>query len=223
MPEKSRNNEQASESIAVMILITLSGGLQDAYTYITRGGVFANAQTGNIVLLSKALFLSEWGRVLSYLVPIAAYALGVLASALLRHRYKNHEGTFHWRHIVVLLEIILLTVVSFLPEEVSSAANAIVSFSCAMQVEAFRKARGHAYASTMCIGNLKSCMENLADYITEKKEGSLKNVLYYALVIAVFALGAGSGTLLSISFGFNAILASSILLSIAFLLMLRRT
>ncbi len=30
-------------------------------------------------------------------------------------------------------------------------ANALVSFACAMQVQTFRKVRGHAYASTMCI------------------------------------------------------------------------
>ncbi|MBO8437114.1 MAG: DUF1275 domain-containing protein [Spirochaetes bacterium] len=223
MQEKSRNKVQASESIAVMILITLSGGLQDAYTYITRAGVFANAQTGNIVLLSRALFLSDWGRAFSYLIPITAYAAGILVAALLRHRFQKHNGILHWRHIVVLAEILLLSSVSLLPTSVNSIANAIVSFSCAMQVEAFRKARGHAYASTMCIGNLKSCMENLSDFIVEKKEGSLKNTLYYALVIIVFAAGAGSGALLSIALGIPAILFSSFLLLLSFILMLRRS
>ena len=42
------------------VFIILSGGFQDAYTYCCRGSVFANAQTGNIVLLSAALFRGEW-------------------------------------------------------------------------------------------------------------------------------------------------------------------
>ena len=44
----------------------------------------------------------------------------------------------------------------FLPQEANTFANAVVSFVCAMQVQTFRKVRGHAYASTMCIGNMRS-------------------------------------------------------------------
>ena len=39
-----------SESFLTAGFLSLSGGLQDAYTYMSRGKVFANAQTGNIVL-----------------------------------------------------------------------------------------------------------------------------------------------------------------------------
>ena len=44
-----------SESFLTAAFLSISGGLQDAYTYIYRGEVFANAQTGNIVLLSQSL------------------------------------------------------------------------------------------------------------------------------------------------------------------------
>ena len=44
-----------SDTFRAAVFVTLSGGFQDAYTYISRGQVFANAQTGNIVLLSAAL------------------------------------------------------------------------------------------------------------------------------------------------------------------------
>ena len=50
---KEEQHRQMSESFAVGILLILAGGFQDAYTYIYRGGVFANAQTGNVVLLGK--------------------------------------------------------------------------------------------------------------------------------------------------------------------------
>ena len=41
-----------SEAFLTAAFLSISGGLQDAYTYLARGYVFANAQTGNIVLLS---------------------------------------------------------------------------------------------------------------------------------------------------------------------------
>ena len=37
---------QTSESFRLSALLSFSGGLQDAYTYNVRDGVFANAQTG---------------------------------------------------------------------------------------------------------------------------------------------------------------------------------
>ena len=41
------------ETFRVAALLAVVGGFLDAYTYILRGGVFANAQTGNIVLLAR--------------------------------------------------------------------------------------------------------------------------------------------------------------------------
>ena len=34
-----------SESLLVGVLLSFSGGLQDAYTYLCRGHIYANAQT----------------------------------------------------------------------------------------------------------------------------------------------------------------------------------
>ena len=48
-----KHHGQMSDSMLTAFFIILSGGLQDAYTYCCRGKVFANAQTGNIVLLSN--------------------------------------------------------------------------------------------------------------------------------------------------------------------------
>jgi len=41
---------QTSESFQLSALLSFSGGLQDAYTYNVRDGVFANAQTGKVVI-----------------------------------------------------------------------------------------------------------------------------------------------------------------------------
>ena len=70
------------------------------------------------------------------------------------------------------------------------AANMLVSFVCAMQVQTFRKVRGHAYASTMCIGNLRSGTEALCEYFHDKNPAVLRRALTYFGVIGIFALGA---------------------------------
>lgn len=67
---KTKHHGQMSESFLTAVFLSLSGGLQDAYTYLFRGKVFANAQTGNIVLLSTNIMDGRWDKVLHYLVPL---------------------------------------------------------------------------------------------------------------------------------------------------------
>ena len=60
---------QISDTFLNAVFIILSGGFQDAYTYFSRGKVFANAQTGNIVLMAAALFDNDMQKFLGYLIP----------------------------------------------------------------------------------------------------------------------------------------------------------
>lgn len=103
---------QMSEAFCTAMFLSLSGGLQDAYTYLFRGKVFANAQTGNIVLMAVHAFAGEWGRVLHYLVPLCFFALGVFAAELMHQKLQNLQR-LHWRQLVVLCEIVMLFVVGF--------------------------------------------------------------------------------------------------------------
>ena len=78
-----------SESFLTAAFLSISGGLQDAYTYICRGEVFANAQTGNIVLLSQSLVERKWSTVIHYLIPLGFFAMGIVAAEGIRQKYKN--------------------------------------------------------------------------------------------------------------------------------------
>ena len=55
-------NVRVSETIRLGTLLALTGGFMDAYSYLVRGGVFANAETGNIVLMGINLAQGNWGR-----------------------------------------------------------------------------------------------------------------------------------------------------------------
>ena len=213
---------QMSESLLMSAFVILSGGLQDAYTYLCRGGVFANAQTGNIVLFSTCLFEGDWHRSLHYLVPVLSFMLGIFVAECVHRRFKHMERV-HWRQLILLAEIVLLFAVGFLPQSVDTPANAVVSFVCAMQVQTFRKVRGHAYASTMCIGNMRNGTEALCAYFHTREPEALRNALTYFGVIGLFSLGAGLGALLSGAFSVRGIWVSCGLLAVSFLVMFVHT
>ena len=209
---------QMSDTFRTALFIILSGGFQDAYTYFCRGRVFANAQTGNIVLMSSAVFAGEWNTALKYFIPVVSFLIGTAAAELIHIRFKTFEK-IHWRQIILAIEIILLFAVGFMPHRLNPAANALVSFVCAMQVQTFHKVRGHAYASTMCIGNLRGGMEALSVYLREHKKGQLRQASYYFGVIFLFAIGAGIGGVFSVNYGIRVIWVSCVLLLVSFILM----
>ena len=113
---------QRSESFALSALLSFSGGLQDAYTYNIRGSVFANAQTGNVVLMSQNFMCGNWTQALYYLCPLLAFSFGVFAAEQTESRYK-HSRILHWRQIILLLEIAALGIVGILPLHLNMAAN----------------------------------------------------------------------------------------------------
>ena len=215
---KTKHHGQMSESFLTAVFLSLSGGLQDAYTYLFRGKVFANAQTGNIVLLSTNIMDGRWDKVLHYLVPLCAFALGVLAAEKMREHFQVMQR-LHWRQLVVLGEVLLLFAVGFLPQSQNLLANAIVSFSCAMQVQTFRKVNGYAFASTMCIGNIRSGMESLCVYGKTKDKEKLYKAGHYLGIIAMFAVGAAVGGHLILLLHERTIWVSCGLLFVGFLLM----
>lgn len=210
--------KQTSETFILSALLSLSGGFQDAYAYNLRGKVFANAQTGNVVLMSQYFMSGKLEIGMHYLFPVIAFAFGIFIAEQIGHKYKNAKK-IHWRQIVLLIEITILAAVGFIPAGFNTFANILVSFSCAMQVQTFRKVNGYKYASTMCIGNLRSGTESLSIYFREKNRKALNKALHYYGIIFVFAVGAGIGGIISSIIGFKSILISCILLLIAYIMM----
>lgn len=163
----------------------------DAYSYICRDEVFANAQTGNIILFGINLSEGNYELSLRYLFPIVAFIFGIVLTDMIK--YKFRKKFFHWKQIAILIEAIVLAIVAFMPQNMNLFANSITSLACAIQVESFRTIRGNGVATTMCIGNLRSATENLCNYINTKDVSKIKNGLIYYSIILFFVFGAISG------------------------------
>lgn len=211
-----------SESRLTGGLLAMVGGGLDAYTYLCRGHVFANAETGNIVLLALRLAEGDWAGALLYLIPVLAFASGVLMAEVIRSRLASRPH-LHWRQYVVLLEAVTLCVVAAIPAgRWDVAANVLVAFVCALQVECFRKIHGNPLATTMCTGNLRSGTE-LLYRAHQSGDRALRNKgLEYYLILLFFIAGAVIGGLLSAVLAENTVLVFAGLLAAVFLLLFFR-
>lgn len=189
-----KNNVQMSESFITGALLAVAGGYFDAYTYIARGGVFANAQTGNIVLCGINLAEGNYLRMLSYMIPVIAFILGIFTAETIK-RTESRFG-LHWRQKVILLEMLGVIAVGLLPVSEKNlytynmTANVLISFICSLQVQSFRRVGGIICATTMCTGNLRSGTESLLLYHRTGDRKKLHEGLQYYLIILLFVSGA---------------------------------
>lgn len=209
---------QMSESIELGIVLALAGGFMDAYSYMCRGQVFANAQTGNMLLFGVHLSQGEWREMFRYLCPVLAFACGIAIADYIRMRYKNRRG-IHWRQWTVAGEAMILAAVALMGQQMNLTANCLTSLACGIQVESFRKILGNGIATTMCIGNLRSGVQNLFDYCVNRDRAMQKRSFLYFGIIMFFILGAVLGNFCVRILAERAIFLCSGILLIAFIMM----
>lgn len=221
MKETQYKYEQMSDTFRLGIFLAMAGGFMDAYSYILRDQVFANAQTGNMLLFGVYLSQGEFWHAFRYALPVVSFAVGISIAELIRFFVKKSinnekEILIHWRQFSLLVEIAVLFIVSFMPLSMNVLANCITSLGCGIQVQSFRKIHGNASATTMCIGNLRSATQHLCNFITNKKKSSLRKSFLFFGIIICFMIGAVIGNVCITIFKERAILFCIAFLIIAF-------
>jgi uncharacterized membrane protein YoaK (UPF0700 family) len=215
----------ASQRMRVAYILTLVGGFLDAYTYFVRGGVFANAQTGNIVKLGIALADGADDACLTYLLPICSFALGLLASLVIGHELER-RGLRFVRRTVLAIEALGLALVGLMPlgGGWDRAANCVVGFLAAMQYETFTTFRGDAIVTTMSTGNLRKMVDSLFKGVTENDTDQILRSVLFMSIICTFTFGAYLGACVCRAWGRAAVLIpiAALVATIGIITVLRR-
>ena len=137
-------------------------GFFGAYTYLLRGNVFCNAQTGNVVLMGLALGAGAWGQALYYLIPISAYILGALVSELLPNPVKR-SLPLRWDTLLIAIEMLAAVLVGLIPLSAPvQISQVIINFIASMQYNTFRQAEGVPMATTFATNHIRQIGVGLA-------------------------------------------------------------
>jgi Predicted membrane protein len=208
-----------SESLFLGILLAIVGGFLDAYTFIGRDGVFANAQTGNIVLVGISALKGDWTQTLLQALPILAFIVGVIVAENIKKTssilfIKNSERA------ILILEIGLLFIIGFIPNNISNVfVTVTISFVASLQTSSFRKLVDSPYATTMCTGNLRSASQAAYIAFTKKDRESALKAFRYFIIIFSFLFGAFLGGFLTLSIGAKAVWGAVIILICSLILL----
>lgn len=211
--------DKLAESFSIAMLLALVGGYLDIYSYLARGKVFANTQTGNLVLLGYNIAQGNLEKVLYYILPISSFVGGIWLAKIIE--FKMKEGKyFDWLHFLLGIEIVALFIVMFIPEgKLNVIANIMVSFVCALQVQGFRKVNGNSYSTVMFTGNLKNVAERFSHYSITKESDALENGMIYLGITLMFVIGGWLGALITMEYEAKAVGLVNIVLGLVFILL----
>lgn len=201
-----------SESVELGILLAIVGGFLDAYTFVGRGGVFANAQTGNVVLMGIEAATGEWGKAVLHAVPILAFVIGVVVAEMIK-KPPMHLFIPDAEKAVLILEIAVLFIIGFIPyTSPNIIVTVAISFVSAVQVSSFRKLVGSPYNTTMITGNLRSAIHEVYNAVTKKDSESALQAVRFSTINLSFLAGAVLGGLLTSFIGVKAVWVTVIVL-----------
>ncbi|WP_371784714.1 YoaK family protein [Streptosporangium subroseum] len=202
-------------SVELGVLLAVVGGFLDAYSVIGLGGVFANAQTGNVVLLGVGAVRGEWGTAARHIPPIVAFVIGVAVAETLR-RPRVAAALRRPARAALVLEILVLIVVGFLPAGVPGGVKVVViAFVASVQVSTFRTLITWSYNTTMMTGNLRSFSQALYLAIADRDPDSARKTRNFAVIILGFVAGGLIGGWLTLHVGAHAIWVAAGVLVVA--------
>ncbi|MBV9515068.1 MAG: DUF1275 domain-containing protein [Mycobacteriaceae bacterium] len=200
------------------MLLTAANGFLDAYTYMARGGVFANVQTGNVILFAVDLAHARWATTWAHLWPIVAFLAGVALSAHIKsgrvEKYLPHP--LRW---TMGIQAVAFAAIGFVPASVpNSFVNIPISFLAAMQFTLFRSIGNLTYIAVATTGNLMRFMEAGYAVLVDRDSGARLAFRVYGTLIATFAGGAVLGAFATLHFGIHAVWLPAAFLAVTLVL-----
>lgn len=205
-------------TLEVAALLTVSGGFLDAFTWVGHGHVFANAMTGNVVLLGVFATAGNWPQAWRHLPPIVAFICGVLTARLIGHR--SPRPLLRYPGLASLLvEIVFLCGAAWLPASFSDLPLVLgLSFVAALQNSSFPRIGDRAYNSVMTTGNLRNFADGLyLLFQAEQRHAGLQQAKIFGVICLHFLLGAIVGAASTPRLGNLALLIPALLLALTLL------
>lgn len=209
---------QTSVTLRFAMLLTAANGFLDAYTFITRDGVFANVQTGNVILFAIDLSRGHWGNTLAHLWPILAFLLGVLLSAHIQSG-RAEKLVSHPLRWTMGFQAVAFAIVGFAPTTVPNGFVTVpISFLAAMQFTLFRNIGDLTYIAVATTGNLMRFVEAAYSVLIDRDDASRLAFGVYGILIATFSGGAVIGAFATVLWGVRAVWFPAALLAVTLVL-----
>lgn len=199
-------------SLATGSVLVLATGFVDAYTFLQHGHVFAQAMTGNLVLVAIGAFEPS---VVEFWRPLTAYA-AFLAGVAVMWGWSRRRGAPAPQLATLGLLVVVLVVVGFLPQGAPAVAvTTAIAFAAGLQIAAFRDVGRAAFTTTVMTSNSMKAMNATLTALASADADDRAVARSYVTALGGFVAGAFLGAFLTSWWGERAAWADAALFAAA--------
>lgn len=181
-----------NESLAVGFLLAVVGGFLDAYSFVGYR-VFANAQTGNVVLFAVDSAATHWRQAALHVVPILAFVVGIAVAETLG-RPRVRQWLRRPLRVALAVEIVILAALATLPDGTPDLVVTVpISFAAAIQFATFRILVDTPYSTVLATGNLRIMAVSAYRWMADRDLSGRQQAGRFAAVVGAFIGGAVLG------------------------------
>jgi len=201
------------------VLLATVGGFLDAFTYVAYR-VFANVQTGNVVLFGVDVADTRWHQAILRLAPVAAFLAGVLIVERLGRVRRLRRPL----RVGLGIEIVGVAVVATLPAQTPELViTVLISLVAAIQFATFRTLVDSPYTSLATSGNMRSMVVALNRRFLDRDRSAGPQARRFSAVVGGFAAGAVIGALTTKYWAHAAAAIPAGILVVVFVVLVRET
>ncbi len=211
--------------LASTVVLAAITGYVDAYAYQFLFGTFPANQSGNIVLLGIAIGQGEWTDMLTCLVAVLGFGVGVAAGVALGNRASSPAyPRTRWVLLIELVVLVAITVIIGVTGEGRApmqgpgalALLAGAAFAMGVQTPVIVRTYGVPTPTTYMTGSVAHLAEELTDASQagpsrELRRRRARHGALLAVVLAGYVAGAAAGTAIGSGWNLALVVPSAVL------------
>lgn len=181
-----KNKDIFTHPIIAILLAITSGGI-DAYTFIEQGGIFAGLQTGNSILFGISLADHDYTQSLKYIFSIIFFALGIVIIKVMQRKMTSINSR---KVLIMFYEIVVILVVGLIVKNASPVfIVGLLSLVSAAQLQEFKLLKGNPFNPLMMTGNISKIANNAYLSLVDHDKNARSLLIDTIMVITSFILG----------------------------------
>lgn len=183
-------------------MMALCGGMLGVYAIISRMGVFASAQTANLIDLMCDLLGKDPGEISLRVLALVFYIAAMAVFVILEKR-----TSLNLEYGAILIDLAAVAAVGAIPE----TANPFIAlypifFASSFQWCVFKGARGYVSATVFSTNNLKMTVTAFTEYLISGKNEAgrakaLEKALFFGGTLLYFHVGVLIGYITGLFWG----------------------
>jgi len=177
----------------LFLLLVFVGGFLGGFTHEYRGGVFANAQTGNLINFGVALSTGNVSKALHCFCSFIAYTTGAFTCQ--RAMDLCRKSGRRWECILLTFELAMLVFLALLPSGAPFLITQVgINLMASMQYHTFKGVAGVNMATTFVTNHTRNLGVALEKTVFEHDPDQRRRIPMHLASLGTFILGVCCAT-----------------------------